>query len=359
MAEAKEATEEISDSSTDMPNEVSDKKTTGDDAKSDTQRPDPLSDRQKAEDLITDQLRQKPEEVTEEVVEENKEVKEDAKVEESNEAEKLQEKINKRIGKEVAKRKSVEEEKDELANANADLKARIEALEAKKEPVKEEAKKDPTIDDVVKAYKNAKPESEAAEGELTKESVTAYVMENLKTLTAEVANKIADERIGNMEKQNQTNQAQQVQWNALVTDYTLLDKDGKPDMKHPLNLQNQNSLLYQTALKNFKNKALAQERGYDRPDKVLGFRLAVSDAHRAIVDAIEKGEVKLTQKKENLKINQTAKQRKKSELASSDAESVIEETSTEPKQSQSADDKVAEAVRERKEFLDKRMTPTI
>lgn len=214
-------------------------------------------------------------------------------------------KVSKRIGKEVAKRKTAEERVAELEAENETLKAsKEEKPDGKKDEVKE-----PTDEQIDQAYQKA-----LEDGDFKYASeIHRYSLEQQKKKAfAEV-----DQR---NTAQTKVNQETQKKWVALVQDFTVLKEDGKTiDMDHPLNLNNQNSKLYQTAMKFMNDPEIAKEYGYDNSDKILGFRLAVNDARRELIEASERGEFELKPKKTTTKTQ--PKKRRKAELAIPESES--------------------------------------
>lgn len=196
--------------------------------------------------------------------------------ESSNLSEKVKAEMLKRINKVTARAKSAEERLAELEAENQRLReakeSKEEKVEAKSEPVE---KREPTIEECRKALAKALSEGDhefAAQ-------VTEY-MADLKAKTHRLeAEKAYAERTT---KQTEAQKKQLADWTNLCRDYEPTDSEGKVDLKHPLNLSNQNGLLYKTALDLFQDKDLkAKYAGYDT---ITGFRLAVNDAYRGIVE---------------------------------------------------------------------------
>ena len=255
------------------------------------------------------------EEVAEETEETSGEEKpEEEKKEETSEEEKpiadrIKDKISKRIGKEVAKRKTAEEE-------NADLRAENRLLKEQRETKPEEKKEDkePTDDQIDAEYEKA----------LSEGNFKYAAQINRYAITREKDKALEDVKADN-KKQSDASALMQKKWVTLVSDFTVYEPDGKTvDLNHPLNLNNTNSSLYLTAMKFMQDKQLARDSGYDNPDKVLGFRLAVNDARRELIEAAERGEIDLNAhkpKKDKIKkLITDPKKRRKSELAAPESE---------------------------------------
>jgi hypothetical protein len=183
---------------------------------------------------------------------------------------KVKEKIQKRIDKEVAKRKTAEEEAAELRAENERLKAQI-----KPEPKSEaDAKREPTDAEVRAALIKAKQEGDT-EFEV---QILEFMAERKAKAERLAAEKAYEE---NQKKQSEDAQRLQSDWNGLVLDYIVRDDKGAEVKSHALNLNNQNSLLYKTALALFNDKELRASH-YNDPNKVTAFRRAVGDAYREI-----------------------------------------------------------------------------
>ncbi len=218
----------------------------------------------------------------------------------------IKDKISKRIGKEVGKRKEVEEEL-------AELKTKLEELEKSKKVEKEEIPTEPTEEQII-AY-IAEQTREGNYEEAAKAQI--YAINQAKKTALDDAKKVANTT-------KKTNEESQKKWVSLVKDFTIYNDDKTIDMNHPLNLNNRNSALFTTALGFMNDPDIAREYGYDNPDKVLGFRLAVNDARRELVEASERGELDLKAHKPKAKkklIIEPSK-RRKSELAAPESESV-------------------------------------
>jgi len=220
---------------------------------------------------------------------------------EEDEVERLKSKMQKRIGKEVGKRKSVEER---LKEAEAEV-ARLK--EAKDSPTKEDGEKEtpPPSVDQIKAYIIKMRE----EGNVAEEvQANVYLVERLR-----------DDAIKKIEEKQNAVETERVtkvkRYQELVNDFSIVDKSGKLDMNHPLNLANQDSKLFKTAMALYTDKEL-QKEFYSDPDKINGFRRAVSDAYRELV---QMGVIK--DSKPELKTNrEPVKKRQKAQLGSPGAE---------------------------------------
>jgi len=317
--------QEISESP-EVPKELETKTT--DEKASDTSETPPEPELSKREQLYKkiSETNDPPEEKEEEQKEESEEKKEETseKPPESSETEeisvedRIQAKIDKRVGKEVAKRKSAEERLADLEAENATLKEKADVPEVEKV----DEKKEPTDEQVDAAYQKALEEGDfkyAAE-------INRFAIQKARKEA------MAEARVEN-DKTLKTNNETRDRWVTLVTDNTVyLDKEhNQIDMEHPLNLNNQNSALYRTAMKYMQDKKLAKDNGYNNPDKILGFRLAVNDARRDLLELVDDGKLNLTAHRNNgkdkkEKLDLKPKQRRKSELAVPSAETSDSET---------------------------------
>lgn len=189
--------------------------------------------------------------------------------EESNPTDRVKAEMLKRINKVTARAKSAEEELAELRAENERLKKNVEV---KTEP---STKREPTMEECEIALEKAFSEGDhkfAAQ-------VTKYMAEMIaKNQRAEAENALREQST----QKTDAEKKQLSDWSNLCQDYEPRDADGKVDIKHPLNLSNQQGLLYTTALDLFKDKELhAKYAGYD---PIVGFRLAVNDAYRGILE---------------------------------------------------------------------------
>ena len=184
--------------------------------------------------------------------------------------ERIKKSVQKRIDKVVAQKKTAEEE---LAEARAE----IERLKANPKASETAVPKDdaPPTPEQVEAYILKMREEGNAKEEI---AATRYLIK----LEKELAVKAVKDEQENLKKQvDAKNQKQLADWTNLSKDYVILAPDGKVDMKHDLNLSNQNGLLYKTALALYQDKELHADF-YNDPDTIQGFRRAVSDAYREI-----------------------------------------------------------------------------
>lgn len=194
----------------------------------------------------------------------------------SNPSEKVKAEMLKRINKVTARAKSAEERLAELEAENQRLREGRESKEptAEVKPTPSE-KREPTMEECEAALEKAFAEGDhkfAAQ-------VTKYMAElTAKSQRAE-AEKALNERSA---KQTEAQKKQLADWTNLCRDFEPTDAEGKVDMKHPLNLSNQQGLLYKTALDLFQDKDLKTK--YAGYDTITGFRLAVNDAYRGIME---------------------------------------------------------------------------
>jgi glycyl-tRNA synthetase (class II) len=125
-------------------------------------------------------------------------------------------------------------------------------------------------------------------------------------------------------------------------------------MAHPLNLNNQESALFKTAMSFMKDPEISKQYGYDNQDKILGFRLAVNDARRELMEAAERGELDLTshKAKPKKKLVIETKKRRKAELATPESESSDSDT---PPVSRTPQDAAAAEIARRNKLKEVRM----
>jgi hypothetical protein len=205
----------------------------------------------------------KVEEVVEEVIPEQPQKTEDVSL-------KIKERIQKRIDKEVAKRKTLEEQ---LAETQAELAALKNNVEKPKDT--SDKKAEPTDAEIMVALKKAREEGDVE-----------FELQIIDYKTKREANRIADERIAKIQEEEkrkqEATQRQLSDWSNLQKDYSVYDDNGKVDMSHPLNLANQNGLLYKTALSLYQDPELKKDF-YSDSDQITGFRRAVADAHKELL----------------------------------------------------------------------------
>lgn len=173
----------------------------------------------------------------------------------------LKQTIQKRINKEVAKRKTLEEQ---LAEKEEEIKL----LKAGKAPETTETKNvEPTIEQceayIIKCREEGDVKNEVA------------AMRYLVKLEKDAA--IKEVRKEQEERNTRTSQAtakQQSDWINLNKDY----ESENPE----INLNNQNGLLYKSAMRLYQDPDLREV--YSDADRISGFRKAVHDAHRHILE---------------------------------------------------------------------------
>lgn|SRR3990167_1328049 len=185
------------------------------------------------------------------------------------EVDRIKQAVQKRINQVVAKQKSAEEQ---LADAQAE----IARLKASNNTSVADKKGDevPTIEQV-EAYIIRMRE----EGNVKEEiAATRYLIK----LEKEAAIKEVEGKQNAV--QNEAKERANKESAALLDlakDYIVYDKDGKPDMKSELTLSNQKGKLFQIAMGLYNDNEL-RKLYYNDPDRVNGFRRAVSDAYREI-----------------------------------------------------------------------------
>ena len=262
--------------------------------------------------------------------EEKKDPESEPEEQEKPEVDSVQEKINKRIGKEVAKRKSAEERLADLEAENVRLK--------EKPDDKIDEKKEPTDAQIDAAYEKALEDGDHK-----------YATEIMRYSIEKARKDALAEAKSENNKISKANDETRNKWVTLIKDNTVYSDKEKTqiDFEHPLNLNNQNSALYKTSMSYMQDKELSKSHGYDNSDKILGFRLAVNDARRDLMELVDEGKLSLTAhkngdktKKEKLDIK--PKQSKKSALAIPTTESSETETVSTPRnQSDKAHDEIS------------------
>ncbi len=341
--EAKDAKEttEISVSQ-EVPKELETKTT--DESKSETQPESHITKRQEFYKNVNKDENTQSEE-TEPVVEETKaEETTQEEPEKEDIADRITQKFQKRIGKEVGKRKSAEERATEAEEKAEKLDAELKAIKDSNTSVdKVTAKVDPTDEQIVQFIALKQEEgnfTEAAQAQLF------LVEKREKEAIARIEKKQTEKKVAN--------DAQTQKWVSLVQDFVVKDEKGVEDFEHPLNLNNPKSSLYRTAMRMIQDKEIASAYGYNNPDKVLGFRLAVNDARRDLMELAEQGKLDLNahKPKKQTTNNTQPKIRRKSELATVTTESTSSETTP---GNQTSEDKTTLEIARRKELKNKRL----
>jgi len=311
-------------------------------------------DKAKAEDVKSD----KPEETKEDV-------------QEIDLIDRVKSKVQKRIDKEVAKRKTVEEQLEETRQELAEIRSKQnQQVIGNKDDAKST---EPTLEQI-SAYRrkvrndlrnaeNSSDGSQAAEERinalyLEEARVDDYISER----RAKAERKSAMEELDSRTKKVSDAQAKQLQdWNALQNDYVTLDDSGKVIKDHDLTLSNQNGRLYKTAMALFHNEDHLKP-DYDKngepipklpnyksdPDKVMGFRRAVSDAFIAMHRA---GVIQ----QETLTVEDAPKAKRRQVLVepSSDGADVTVEVT--PSRNLSDNDKVMDEIMSRRKYQQARV----
>lgn len=253
--------------------------------------------------------------------------------------EKVKEKIQRRIDKITAQKKSIEEE---LAETRAEL----EVMKTQMKPkVEADTKREPTDEEVRSALKKA---IETGDIDLQVQ-ITEYMADTkAKRQRAEAQKELED----NQRKRNQEAEKLQSDWSSLVLDYVTYDPQGKVDNSNELNLNNQNGLLYRTALALFNDKELKQAH-YSDPDKIQAFRRAVGDAYREIhQNNLLKSDKspKVTGEDQETETSKT-KMRKVASLAEPGSDSIEEVT---PKRQLTDTEVVIDEIKHRRRFQQER-----
>lgn len=269
----------------------------------------------------------------------DKETKDENSDEELSETERIKQKMEKRINKEVGKRKTLEERLEEAEKEVARLK---EERENPKEE-KEDSKNSEPTEQQVRQYMVKMREEGNVEEEMA-------ALDYLFKIREEAAIKRVQEE---QNKQQMSVQEENTKYQKLVQDYTVYDDNDNIVMNDDLNLANQDSKLFKTAMSLYQDTALKER--YSDSDKITGFRLAVSDAHQQLVQLERAGKIKLNSNKESTKITKEAKPRDiASQLASPDADGASDEQP--PKKSGNLSDveKVKQEMIERAKFKNSR-----
>lgn len=257
--------------------------------------------------------------------------------ESSSQAERVKSEMLKRINKLTARSKTAEEEVAELRAENERLKR-----EGVKPEIKPEVgeKREPTMEECRKALTKAFSDGDyefAAQ-------ITEYMAEAKAKAQRVEAEKVYTER---QTKQSEAQKKQLTDWSNLCRDYEPVTSEGKVDMKHPLNLSNQDGLLYKTALSLFKDKDLKSK--YEGYDTITGFRIAVNDAWRGIH---EQGLYQPV----NAKVVEASKRQTKT-LASPDADGADDAPVASTNEQLSDADKVREELKHRQSIRNGRSAP--
>lgn len=242
--------------------------------------------------------------------------------------------VQKRIDKEVAKRKTLEEQ---LAEKEAELESLRKSGQETKSPT--DTKREPTDAEIQAALKKAREDGDVD-----------FEVQILNYAIERKANQIADARVKAIEERNSSQTAkqkkQQEDWIALNNDYLVRDESGQVDTNHPLSLTNQKGILYTTALSLYQDKELRSEL-YNDPDTIQGFRRAVADAYREIM---QQGLYKPVKKEVAVEIPQ----RKPTQQLAEPSTEGDEDTQTKPVTQMSDADKVREEIRARQNYRKKR-----
>lgn len=251
--------------------------------------------------------------------------------------ERVRKALLKRIDKITAKAKTLEEQ---LAEKDAEIERLRQGVVEKpvENPVATE-KREPTMEECRKALAKAYSDGDfefAAQ-------VTEYMAEQKAKAERVAAERAIEERAT---KQTQAQQKQQADWVALNRDYEVVDESGKTDLSHDMTLANQNGLLYQTALGLFKDPALKAK--YAVGDTIMGFRIAVNDAYRGLIEQGHYQPVKKVVEAPAKKANV------KAQLAVPDADGSGEPVSA-PSVTMSDAEKAIQEIKERTSYLNKRM----
>lgn len=236
----------------------------------------------------------------------------------------LKKSIQKRINKEVAKRKTAEEEL-------ADARAEIERLRSSK------------TEDAVNPSKSAEPTIEQCEAYIIKMREEGNVqqevsaMRYLVKLEKDAAIKaVKEEQEAERTKVTQVSAKQQSDWISLNRDY----ESENPE----LNLSNQSGLLYKKAMELYQDPELREV--YSDSDRIAGFRKAVHDTYRHLV---ENG----LPKKHSETIDTTPRVKVRTPVLAEPITDSAEETS------QSAPSNLSDAEKVREEILNRRKNRTL
>jgi len=261
-------------------------------------------------------------------VPETEKPKEEVKGEEPSEdpVERIKKSVQKRIDKVVAQKKSVEEE---LAETKAELE-RLKANPKVEVPVEKKDDTPPTPEQV-EAY-IAKMQEEGNHKE------AAAAIRYLVKLEKEEALRVAKEEQERAQREAEAQKTRQLQdWTNLCRDYVVYDSTGNPDPKSDMSLQNQNGLLYKTALSLYNDKELHADF-YNDSNVIQGFRRAVADAYRelhqqGLVNKTPKGETVIPRNPRQVLAEPTAE--------------IVEDTPVNNSNSLSDADKVREEIKAR------------
>jgi hypothetical protein len=183
-------------------------------------------------------------------------------------------KVQKRIDKEVAKRKTLEEQLDETRAELALARQGKLPVESNKSD-KTDVNREPTDSEISAALRKAREEGDV--------DFEVQIMNFVADRKAKAQRMEAEAQIRKSEQEAQNAQVrQQRDWETLVRDYLVYDDAGNIDNSSDMNLNNTNGKLYKTALALFQDKDLAGN--YADENKILGFRRAVHDAYRGLIE---------------------------------------------------------------------------
>lgn len=312
--------------------------------------PDSLSSREKFYSSLENS--QKLDELNESIRESVKETapvkevapKEDKKAEaepaqkpETDDIDRLKQRVEKRIGREVAKRKSLEDELTETRQRLAELETQVQRTvigntedrvqQTKEVKTEKDEDREPTDQEIATALQKAR-----VEGNVVFElEILKYLMDRTKKQAIQEQEALVKEQ---QKKQAEVN----AKFTQLVMDYTVFDDAGEIVADSPLNLNNKESLLYKTAVQLYKDPEL--NRQFYTGDQVEGFRRAVGDAYRELV---ELGYERMPKKAEKPQ----SESRAKKQLASPDAEAPDEPAQV---RSSTPQDEIALEMKRRNQF---------
>lgn len=249
--------------------------------------------------------------------------------------ERIKAKVQKRIDKEVAKRKTLEEQ---LAEKEAELALlRQGKLPEGTDNAKPDVNREPTDSEISAALRKAREEGDV--------EFEVQIMNFLADRKAKAQRMEAEAQIRNREQEAAKEQSrQQREWETLVRDYLVYDDQGNIDNSNDMNLNNTNGKLYKTAMTLFKDKELSATL-YNDENKILGFRRAVHDAYRGLLET-QKSQPSITETINSGDFKSKAGVRKVAQLAEPGSSGGEDVPSTAPRHLSDAE-KVTEEIKHR------------
>lgn len=288
-------------------------------------------------EIIVDTPEEAPSSETPVVTEAPKEVVETKEAPVESLEERIKAKVQKRIDKEVAKRKTLEEQ---LAEKDAELAMLRQGKlpEGTENINKNDINREPTDSEISAALRKAREEGDV--------DFEVQIMNYVADRKAKAQRMEAEAQIRNREQEAAKEQSrQQRDWETLVRDYLVYDDNGNVDNSNDMNLNNTNGKLYKTAMSLFQDKELRASL-YNDENKILGFRRAVHDAYRGLLETQKTTQPSVTETINSGDFKSKAGVRKVAQLAEPGSAGGEEVTSNAPRHLSDAE-KVTEEIKHR------------